>query len=313
MNSNSHSHLPFIVILDLDGTVVGNVNFQSQQYSLHLTLKKYGFKLNKQYVIPPAFNPNSKLVRPYFSSFITDLENYFNKLGRNIYFFVYTASDKSWATTEVAWIEKTHNIKLMRPLFTRDDCIKDQTGNCRKSIQKIYPKIIKAISKNYNITQKDKNYILEHQFLIIDNNAVYIDRQDKLLLCPDYNYTVFENLLHGIPMNARKHHGVQQLLMSLINQGHLCPIPNEKDDGMNSLLKQYAWLASKCKSLVSLNQTYINDDFFKYLKRLIIENNIKSFSTNIIKQLEEASWAHVKKNNHLPTNNLGLPPGMSKI
>lgn len=288
-------NLPYIIILDLDGTVVGNVNFQSQQYSLHLTLKKYGFKINKQHNIPPAFNPNAKLVRPYFSSFITELENYFSKIGKSIYFFVYTASDKQWAYVEVPWIEKTHNIKIMRPLFTRDDCIRDQTGNYRKSLQKIFPRIIKVLSKNHNISQKDKNYIMENQLMMIDNNAVYSDRSDKMLLCPDYNYTVFENLLHGLPVNARKHHAIQQLIMSLINQGNLCPLPNENDDGMHSLAKQYSWLSAKCKSIISINQSYINDDFFKYLKRLIIENNIRLFTPSIIKQLQDATWAHVKK------------------
>ena len=50
--------------------------------------------------------------------------------------------------------------------------------------------------------------------VIIDNNAVYTDRMDRLLLCPDYNYAVFENLLHGIPMNARKHPVIQQQLLT---------------------------------------------------------------------------------------------------
>ena len=288
-------NLPYVILLDLDGTVVGNVSFQSQQYSLHLTLKKYGFKITKNHDIPPAFGPNAKLVRPYFAEFVKDLETYFNKFNKQIYFFVYTASEKQWANIEVSWIEKTHGIKIMRPIFTRDDCTRDSTGNIKKSIEKIYPRIIKAISKNHTISQRDRMTILENQFMIIDNNGVYSDRSDKLLLCPDYNYTVFENLLHGLPANARKHHGVQQLIMSLINQGHLCPLPNEQDDGMHSLTKQYTWLAAKCKSLTSINYAYVRDDFFKYLKRLIIENQIRVFTPNIIKQLQEATWTHMRK------------------
>jgi len=286
---------PFVVILDLDGTVVGNVNFQSQQFTLHLTLKKYGFKSNKQHNIPPAFYPNSKLVRPFFKQFIKELEAHFIKHGISIYFFVYTASQKEWANLEVSYIEKTHGIKLQRPIFTRDDCIIDSNGNIRKSLQKIYPRIIKVLSKNHHITNRDRNLILENQVLIIDNNAVYTDRSDKLLLCPDYSYTVFENLLHGIPIESRNHAAMQQLIFGLVNGGLICPLPNEKDDGMRSLTKQYTWLAAKCKALTDMNISFENDDFFKYLKRLIIENDIKVFTPSIIKQLQEAIWKHMKK------------------
>jgi hypothetical protein len=97
-------------------------------------------------------------------------------------------------------------------------------------------------------------------------------------------------------MAARKHQATQQIILSLINQGLLCPLSNEKDDGMLALTKQYTWLASRCKSLNDINHSYINDDFYKYLKRLIVENELKLFTPNIIKQLQESTWAHVKKN-----------------
>lgn len=284
------NNLPYIFIFDWDGTIVGNVTWQSQQYSLHNMLRKHGFKTNKQYNIPPAFYPNAKLVRPGFASFIKTIK----KLYPDVQFFIYTASEKQWACQEIAWMEKTHDIQFNRPIFTRDECTTDSAGTYRKSIAKIYPRLMKSLSKKYNLTGSQRQYILENQLIIIDNNAVYNDRMDRLLLCPDYNYAVFENLLHGIPLEARKHPVIQQHILTLINNGYLCVIPNEMDDGMKSLAKQYNWLAAKCKAIIDINVAFENDSFWKFLKQLLVQNHIKVFTGAIIRQLQDAVWGHAK-------------------
>jgi len=284
--------LPFVFILDWDGTIAGRVDFQVQQFSLHASLKKYGFKPLKQYQIPPAFYPNAKLIRPGFASFIKAIQHFYND---NVYFVIYTASEKQWAHQEIAWVEKTHNIKFMRPIFTRDDCIVDSAGNYRKSLTKIFPRIMRVFGKNLNLSNKDKHHILEHQTIIIDNNAVYTDRSDKLLLCPDYNYAVFENLLHGIPISAREHPDIQKMIYSMINQGLLCPMPGHNEDGMKILTKQYSWLAAKCKALTDTNATYENDEFWKHLRKLIIENKLTIYNSSVIEQLQNAIWKRYNK------------------
>jgi hypothetical protein len=282
--------LPIIFILDWDGTIIGKCDFQSHQYTLHNSMKNHGFKPLKQHQIPPAFYPNAKLVRPGFASFVKGI----SKAYPDAQFFIYTASERRWANQEITWMEKTHGIQMNRPIFTRDDCTPDTVGNHRKSIAKIFPRIMKSISKEYPLTSAQRLYVLEKQLIIIDNNAVYTDRMDKLLLCPDYNYCVFENLLHGIPLDARKHPVIQQTILSLINQGYLCSLPNDHDDGMRQLAKQYTWLASKCKAISDINTTYENDDFWKFLKLAIIQNQIKVFSPSIIRQLQDAAWKNAK-------------------
>jgi hypothetical protein len=282
--------LPYIFIFDWDGTIAGKVDFQSHQYSLHNTMKKHGFKPLKQHPIPPAFYPNAKLIRPGFASFVKAMK----KIYPDAQFFIYTASEKQWANQEIAWTEKTHDIKFNRPLFTREDCTVDAVGNNRKSIARVFPRIMKSISKEYPLTGAQRQHVLEHNLLVIDNNAVYTDRTDKLLLCPDYNYAVFENLLHGIPLDARKHPIIQQQLLTLINNGYLCTMPNDADDGMRSLAKQYHWLATKCKALSDINGSYEHDDFWKFLKQAITQNQIKVFSPSIIRQLQDAAWKNAK-------------------
>jgi hypothetical protein len=285
-----HGRLPYIFILDWDGTIAGKVDFQSHQYSLHNTLKKHGFKPLKQHPIPPAFYPNAKLIRPGFTSFMKAIK----KLYPDAQFFIYTASEKHWAHQEIIWTEKTHDIHFNRPIFTREDCSVDAVGNNRKSIARIFPRVMKSISKEYPLTPAQREQVLNTQLLIIDNNAVYTDRMDRLLLCPDYNYAVFENLLHGIPLEARKHPVIQQHLLSLINNGYLCVMPNDTDDGMKSLAKQYQWLAVKCKAIIDINTSYEHDDFWKFLKQTITQNQIKLFSPSIIRQLQDAAWKNAK-------------------
>ena len=285
------NQLPYIFILDWDGTCVGNVEFQSQQYSLFANLKKNGFKPIKTHSIPPAFYPKSKLVRPGLANFIKSMEEFYPQ----VYFFIFTASEKNWANTEIPWVEKTNDIKFARPIFTRDDCTNDSAGINKKSINKIFPKILRAISKNEKYSNTDKHLILENNTIVIDNNAVYLDRTDKLLLCPDYHYTVFENLLHGIPIQARKNDRIKQLLQGYINQGYMCCPPDKNMDVMVSLTEQYKWLSAKCKSIIEDNNNYLNDEFWKILKKLIIQNQVKVYSASIIKQLQEAVWSHYKK------------------
>lgn len=292
---------PYVFLLDWDGTIAGRVDFQVQQFLLHNTLKKHGFKPVRANTIPAAFYPNAKLIRPGFSSFIKAMQKMAHSRGCEAYFFVYTASEKTWAHQEVSWVEKTHNIKIMRPIFTREDCVIDAIGNVRKSVAKVFPRILRAIAKanpEASHGPKDRLEILENRLLIIDNNAVYTDRPDKLLLCPDYHYTVFENLLHGIPQEARAHPVIQQFILGLINNGFLCGLPPGGEDGMRSPARQYEWLANKCNALIKMNHAYENDDFWKYLKKLIYENELKTFSVSVIRQLQEAVWKHTTQVKH---------------
>jgi len=291
--NNESTNLPFVFIIDIDGTMVGNVEFQVQQYSMYSTLKKHGFKPIKQHDIPPAYHPNAKLVRPGFGQFIKAIQKFYND---NIYFFIYTASEGVWANTEIAWIEKTHGIKFSRPIFTRKDCIVDSAGTYRKSVARVFPRILRIVAKNKKLTNKEKHHIIENNLLIIDNNAVYTDRGDKLLLCPDYNYAVFENLLHGIPPQSRQHPEVQKMIYTLVNQGLLCSLSDPTDDSMRVLSRQYSWLSAKCKALVDINSTYEGDEFWKHLRRLITENGLRSFSVSVISQLQSAIWKRYKKN-----------------
>jgi hypothetical protein len=286
--------LPYIFVLDWDGTIAGKVDFQSQQFVLHNALKKLGFKVQRTNPIPAAFFPNAKLIRPGFADFIKKVKQFY--APAEVYFFIYTGSERSWALHEIGWVEKTHGVQFQRPIFTRDNCTIEAGGSLRKSLKKVFISMMRSISKVRTYTSAERQAILDKHTIIIDNNAVYTDMTDKLLLCPGYDYAVFENLLHGLPAEAKNHPDIQKIIFSFVNQGALCPMSRDTDDPMRVLAKQYGWLAAKCQAIIDVNKQYEGDDFWTYLTRVLIKNNIRQFTPSIIKKIQDAVWKHVKNN-----------------
>jgi hypothetical protein len=291
--------LPFVFIIDLDGTIVGRVDYQSHKFTLQSILKQSGIRVSDKNAekVPTAYGPSSRLVRPGLASFMREI---YAMYGGKAFFFLYTASERQWAQQQIKWIEKSHGVKFARPLFTRDDCIVDAGGNTRKSINKIWPRISRTLPSG--MTPRERMYILDNQTMIIDNNSVYVDHMDKLLLCPDYDYLYFENLLEAIPPQARKHPNVDRLILSFINQGLFCPHISRKSDGssstdnMHRLAKQYHWLAHKCAGIAENNEKYVHDKFWSILRKLLVSNEIHRFTPSIILQLQTTTWRNMKKN-----------------
>ena len=177
---------PYIFVIDLDGTIIGNCTYQCDIYNIMELIKSSKKKdLNKYKILcdkslNDSYNDKSLLIRPHFFYFVQSMK----KLYPQSYFYIYTASEKKWAIKEISIIEKNNNFKFDRPLFTRDNCIIDNYGNIKKSITKILP----LIKKNVKMPA---SYDIKKHLLIIDNNPTFIDYKDNLLLCPTYNYIKF--------------------------------------------------------------------------------------------------------------------------
>ena len=295
--------LPYVFVIDIDGTMIGNCSYQTQQYSLLTILKKMGYRAPSISTCSRAYSADQSLVRPGVASFIHAMK----KIYTNVHFFVYTASHKDWAHQEILWIEKQHNIKFNRPLFTRPDCVVDGAGNYRKSLHKILPRIMRAITVKgtKSFTRQEQSYILENQLMIIDNNAVFLDRTDRLLLCPDYNFTLFEPLLDLIPADAMSNPSIQQHILSLVNQSLICPVKQHSTDRTEVLANQYVWLAKHCRNIAELNAMYKTDDFWLYITKIILKNNIRTYSPTIIQQIQKGIWSNMKRKRlaNSPQNN----------
>ena len=132
--------LPFVVVLDLDGCIIGDVSSHLAEWVVTQRTPRSmnRFHNNLQWSLQQG------LLRPEFQVF-TDAV----KAREGIELFVYTASTSDWAKVVIPDIEKVIHFKFNRPLLTREDCLADRVGNTVKCIDHIQPKIFKSLKTKY--------------------------------------------------------------------------------------------------------------------------------------------------------------------
>ena len=254
----------YVFIIDLDGTIIGDCIYQAEIYKISLILNKLKIKIKINEILEDCYKEKTKLIRPYFKLFLEKMR----EIYPSSHFYIYTASEKKWAEKELMIIEKVLNFKFNRPIFTRNDCIiykREDKIDLKKSIEGIKKKI------------KLKNA----EILIIDDNDVYIDNNDKLLKCGYYNYKYFCNYWDYIPINKIKNKIVLNYFTTLINNNRLNPNFHKKT--MRQQLEYYNWLYEKCNEINRGNRKCKNDDFWLRLAKIITENKIMAFNNNSIK------------------------------
>lgn len=257
-------------ILDLDGTIIGDCAYQVIMHELECLAKMNKIKSKFNNALLDHYHPQSKLIRPFFRYFIFVMKKHYP----NCKFFVYTASEKSWAHKEIAFIEKTHRFKFNRPIFTRDDCILDSHGQYKKSVKKVLPKILKS----------SKKLITSPKIVVIDNNATFIDYAASFLLCPTYDFLKFCDLSAMIDSNMTRVHAIKERVSTHIASKKICKYIHTNHDE-ETIESRHKWLYKKYKRLNSYNKPYKNDDFWKRLANSIITHKMTSFDTNDMKIL----------------------------
>lgn len=161
--------LSSILILDLDGTMIGDISPQICEYEINN-------KLSRAHVMKDL---SAGLLRPYLKKFLT-----YMKTNHKAEFFVYTASTKDWAYQIVEIIEKVLGIEFNRPLFTRADI----PTSGYKSIKHIFPVLKQSlVEKGYS---SSIDYLdVKRNCIFIDNNAVLEKEEAHVLMkCPTYEY-----------------------------------------------------------------------------------------------------------------------------
>jgi hypothetical protein len=269
----SHPPKPLVIILDVDGTLIGDIRQQIMVYDLHQSLKRIDKKLNVMNVRDLQFKLRScGIVRPFFSRFVRKLPN--------IEFFIYTASEKNWAHFLIPHIEKALNIKFHRPLFTREHCTVDEYGGYRKHMRVVFPLIVKTLKKKYpTLTISD----LQDHVMMIDNNKDVFDEIDQqyVVQCPTYDYKFFENVPCLLTQRLFDQHKVSILstLSSYIDQ-----IANVTNYTTFQLVfyKNYVNMLS---IIQQQNHKQLQDRFFAKLMQLIVIKKINIFSPKVLHYL----------------------------
>lgn len=277
---NISEQKPLIIVFDIDGTIIGDITQQLLLYELHLTLKNANNKLNLMNLKKFQDKLTEGILRPYFIKFIKRLKEHYN----NVEFFIYTASERKWATFLITNIEKILGIKFNRPLFTRDNCIL-QNNDYKKSFTPLRKCIIRTLKKKYSMSNSD----IDNRILIIDNRIDIYDKNDKqhLILCPTYNYISLENIPSFISEKEFKAYNVL-IYKILIKYKAISDISNSYIDFQS---KYYTRYITELEATRTNNIKYIDDKFFLYLMNILIYKNINKFTPNnvsyIAKKLQQ--------------------------
>lgn len=264
---------PLVILLDIDGTLIGDITPQAMMYDISNTLKgQYRVQFTAKHV---QSRLRSGVTRPFAREFVKDLQAY------GVEFFIYTASEKRWAEYIVKQIEAAHGIKFNRPLFTRNDC-QVVNGEYKKSISRVLPSVVRCLKKRYpRLTGAD----LRDMVIAIDNNPVYSHQDSKsLVLCSTYNYSLPENLPAHITKEAfERHHGD---ICSIIS-GYYRYFRNMKvtPNFMKFERQFYFRYIDALTAALKERKEAATDPLFKTIRNFILSKNIKSFNEKVVQYL----------------------------
>jgi len=264
---------PNVIVFDIDGTIIGDIQPQVILYDLHNALKAKDKKI--PVIQPKVFRETllRGIIRPYFIRFIKKIK----ETIPNIEFFIYTASEKQWANFLIPHIEKACGCKFSRPILTRSNCVV-QENEYKKLVDVIANCVIKTLSKKYKGLKKQD---LVDKLLIIDNNVVY-DKNDMkhVLLCPTYHYKIPENL--PLYVNQKIFDDHKETVLNVLS--HFIP-SLESASSYNEFQRQF--YISYIQELSRISSVDLKDKFFNHLLRIIIHKNITSFNPKTITYLTE--------------------------
>jgi hypothetical protein len=279
--------IPLVVVLDLDGTIIGDITPQIVSWEICNDIKSSGggnfYKPKDLYA-----KLQGGIIRPYFAEFIKSLK----KNIPNIEFFIFTASEKKWAMNIIGYIEKACNIKFNRPLFTRQHCLLVDS-EYKKCIKKISPTIMRSLKKKYNLNDVSQ---LNDQILIVENNDVYQANQRKYnVFCKTYDFKYPENIGAMFDQNEYKKH------WQIINKytSKYCGFASTSDF-FKFQKNFYSYYILTVNQVESRNKIFNNDTFYKFLYKAIIyvvnTKRYNKFDERVIKYIN--NQLNINKNVH---------------
>ena len=138
---------PRVLLLDLDGTMVGKVMSAACEVELlRLTGAARGARMKAardEIVARLRYG----IIRPHLEAFCRNAA-----AAGDVELFVYTASEATWATFLVGCVEAALGTKFNRPIFTRNHCVSSPTSpvpELRKSIARVLPAVAARLRRKY--------------------------------------------------------------------------------------------------------------------------------------------------------------------
>lgn len=189
------------ILLDMDGTMIGNISPAVCEYDIIRTLEPKKLNvLRKELVSRLKYGP----VRPHLEAFCKRVA------AHGVHLFVYTASEDQWAKFLIPCIEKAIGFTFHRPYFTRSNCHMLPNGDFRKSIENVAGIIFKKVKHDGNGVPLSVTELKERTILIDNHPDILLSKMEekRLVTCPTYNYWYVYDVLSNLSietLHARFH------------------------------------------------------------------------------------------------------------
>jgi hypothetical protein len=183
---------PLALLLDLDGTLVGEVAPMVAQHAIVSLASPGALPAMRRQVVSVLRNG---VARRNLGGFCRAMAQSGIKL------FVYTASDDAWAAFLVPCLEEAVQAKFQRPIFARSRCTL-QAGEYKKSIAAVQASMARAMHV--------PSATLAGRVMLVDNTPSVLLRpnveKEQLITCPTYDYVEWYDVLKPIPEDDVRRH-----------------------------------------------------------------------------------------------------------
>jgi hypothetical protein len=248
---------PFVLLLDLDHTVIGSTGAQWAQVCVHEAARKLmaagavpGSSARTRVDEPdlvPALTEGGVL-RPGFAAFVRGLRALLRgTTGTPLEVFVYTNAHAAWAARKVDAVERASGVRFRRPLlsgdpYTLDGVISKPGGEAKvarvKSLRLVLPVIVRSLAKRYPAL--DARALLRDRLLFIDDTpGNLVDGEGWVralqLLVPAYKRACNQSPDAQLPARLRRHPHIRALVAA--TSGPPPPSDDAADDLWPRLLE----------------------------------------------------------------------------
>lgn len=285
--------LPVVFVFDIDSTIVGDVNPLLNRIQVHdfvrssMKASKLAESTVQKQTIRNMKDIPDLLIRPHFAELTRKIKEYFPDSA----LFVYSAGVKTYVEDIVSYIEGKTGVQFMRPLFSRVECLVDETKNWAKSVKIHYPDMVKALVGKYPQLAKKENqdFVLNNRFVFIDDNDVIWDLEEKWIKAPAYKFMPVMDPSALLPIALRREKIVRDFLTNTIGSAHAFVEPEGLDDDERNIM-YHTWMAAQHSQVIEKNKEAQKDKFFYVLQRALakVKRSNRPFSVANLKNIKAA-------------------------
>jgi hypothetical protein len=268
---------PLVVLLDVDGTLVGDVTPQVEEYYAAGTSSEG--RAAARMLLADALMRG--LLRPHTADFL----RFLRRSGMEV--FVYTSAERSWALHVVDAIERVTGFTFNRPVFSRRECLQSRSGDFHKSLRHTAPRVSRALLRDHpGLRSRD----LRNRMLLIDNTPGILLHSEKrgMVLVPTYSARVSTSITFGLPGLPPAAHHVAALTRALL-QALRGSKPSERSAAMRAYMDSLGRSAATRGAVATAG-----DSLWPQLQRAMRKLKIEDFGRTTVQAIDTAHFQSAK-------------------